>query len=148
MSLGILRFLAALAAGGVFAFGLVLSGMTDPAKVKGFLNVAGLIDEAYFGPWNPSLIFVMCGALLVTLPAFLLLPRMKKPWLDSVFNLPTRTDIDKNLIIGAVLFGLGWGLVGYCPGPALAALLLGGQGVLCFVVMMLLGMWSAKKFLR
>jgi uncharacterized membrane protein YedE/YeeE len=145
MSLNILRFFVALIAGAVFAFGLVLSGMTDPVKVKGFLNVAGLIDEAYFGSWNPSLAFVMAGALFVMLPAFLVVPRLKKPLLDSVFHLPTRTDVDKPLIVGAVLFGLGWGLVGYCPGPALAALLLGGQEVLFFVVMMLVGMWAAKK---
>lgn len=148
MSLNVLRFLAALLIGAVFAFGLVLSGMTDPVKVKGFLNVAGLIDQDHFGSWDPSLMLVMAGALLVMLPAFLILPRMSKPWLDGVFSLPTRTDIDKNLIIGAVLFGVGWGLAGYCPGPALAALLLGGQSVLIFVVTMLLGMWLAKKILK
>ena len=137
----------ALLAGALFAVGLVLSGMTQPAKVIGFLNVAGLVDPAPFGRWDPRLAFVMGGALLVTLVAFAVTPRPgRKPWLAESFQLPTRKDIDARLLAGAALFGIGWGLAGYCPGPALASVLTGGLDALVFVAALAAGMWAAVRF--
>ena len=133
-------------AGALFAFGLVLSGMTQPAKIIGFLNLAGLVDPARFGRWDPSLAFVMGGALLVTLVAFAVTPRPgRKPWLAESFVLPTRKDIDGRLVLGAALFGIGWGLAGYCPGPALASVLTGGLDALVFVAALAAGMWAAVR---
>lgn len=145
--------ITALVAGLVFALGLVLSGMTQPAKVVGFLNVMGLQHgiswTAQPGFWDPSLALVMGGALAVTLIAFALTPSRAnaKPWFDHVFHIPTKKEIDRKLILGGVLFGIGWGLAGYCPGPALASLLVGGVDVFAFVAAMLGGMWAAKKWL-
>lgn len=145
-----LKILVAALAGGLFAAGLVLSGMVLPAKVQGFLNLGGLWDPQRFGPWDASLAFVMGGALLVTLLAFAVTPPTprhpaRKPWLAKAFQLPTRKDIDTRLVLGAALFGVGWGLVGYCPGPALASVLTGGGAVAVFVVAMLVGMAIAKR---
>lgn len=135
-----------LAAGIMFATGLVLSGMTQPAKVIGFLNLGGIFAPARFGAWDPSLAFVMGGAVLVTLVAFAVTPRAgRKPWAAAAFELPTRQDIDFRLIAGAVMFGVGWGLSGYCPGPALASLLSGGLDVLVFVAALLVGLLTAKR---
>lgn len=140
------RLFFALFAGALFAVGLVLSGMTQPAKIIGFLNVAGLVDPARFGRWDPSLAFVMGGALLVTLVAFAVTPRPgRKPWLAESFQLPTRKDIDARLLAGAALFGVGWGLAGYCPGPALASVLTGGLDALVFVAALAAGMWAAVR---
>lgn len=140
------RLFFALLAGALFAVGLVLSGMTQPAKIIGFLNVAGLVDPARFGRWDPSLAFVMGGALLVTLVAFAVTPRPgRKPWLAESFQLPTRKDIDARLLLGAALFGIGWGLAGYCPGPALASVLTGGLDALVFVATLAAGMWAAVR---
>lgn len=135
-----------LAAGSLFATGLVVSGMTQPAKVIGFLNFGGMVAPAQFGAWDASLAFVMGGALMVTLAAFALTPRAgRKPWAAPSFEIPTRRDIDAKLIAGASLFGIGWGLAGYCPGPALASLLSGGLDALVFVVALLLGLFAAKR---
>jgi uncharacterized protein len=145
--------ITAFVAGLVFSLGLVLSGMTQPAKVIGFLNVMGLQNgiswTAAPGHWDPSLALVMGGALAVTLIGFALTPGRKnaKPWFDQVFHLPTKKEIDRKLIVGGVLFGIGWGLAGYCPGPALASLLVGGVDALAFCAAMLAGMWTAKKWL-
>lgn len=140
------RLFFALLAGALFAVGLVLSGMTQPAKIIGFLNVAGLFDPTRFGRWDPSLAFVMGGALLVTLVAFAVTPRPgRKPWLAESFQLPTRKDIDARLVLGAALFGIGWGLAGYCPGPALASVLTGGLDALVFVAALAAGMWAAVQ---
>lgn len=106
----------------LFAFGLVVGGMTDPARVQGFLDV--------FGAWNPSLAFVMGGALAVY---GLLIRLLRRP------PAPTVSAIDVRLVAGAALFGVGWGLAGYCPGPALTATAVGGPGTLLFVVAMLGG---------
>ncbi|WHZ10371.1 MAG: YeeE/YedE family protein [Burkholderiaceae bacterium] len=141
-----MRWMLALVSGALFAVGLVLSGMTEPARVIGFLNVGGLIDPARFGRWDPSLAFVMGGAVAVSLLAFAITPRPgRSPWLADRFRLPTRSDIDARLLVGAALFGVGWGLGGYCPGPALASALTGGAGTLVFVAALALGMWAATR---
>jgi uncharacterized protein len=135
--------------GALFAIGLVVSGMTQPPKVIGFLNVGGIFAPERFGAWDASLAFVMGGALLVTLMAFAVTPRVgKRPWAAASFDLPTRKDIDAKLVVGAVLFGIGWGLVGYCPGPALASLLTGGVDVIVFVAALATGMWVARRFVK
>jgi uncharacterized protein len=145
------KSLFALAAGLLFSLGLVVSGMTQPAKVIGFLHLAGLAQgiswQAAPGFWDPSLALVMGGALLVTLIAFAVTPQKSKPWADDKFHLPTRSDIDAKLLIGSAVFGIGWALAGYCPGPGLASLLTGGVDALAFVVALLVGMWGAKRWL-
>lgn len=132
--------LVALLAGIIFAAGLVLGGMTDPRKVQGFLDVGGIGS----GRWDPSLAFVMGGALLVSFLAFWSIRHRSAPWFAEKFELPTRNDIDARLIAGAALFGIGWGIGGYCPGPALASLLTGDADILIFMVAMIAGMLSAK----
>jgi uncharacterized membrane protein YedE/YeeE len=126
------RTIAALFAGALFGVGLVVSGMANPQKVVGFLDVAG--------DWDPTLAFVMGGALLVTVPAFRLILRRPRPVLADGFALPTKSDVDGRLLGGAALFGVGWGLSGFCPGPAVAALSTGLTPVLAFVAAMLVGM--------
>jgi hypothetical protein len=108
------RVVVALVAGLIFGAGLAVSGMTDPAKVLGFLDVSG-------GSWDPSLAFVMAGAIAVHAPVVRWLRRRGRPWLGDRVHLPTRTIIDGRLLGGAALFGIGWGLAGYCPGPAVVA---------------------------
>ncbi len=135
--------------GALFAIGLVVSGMTQPPKVIGFLNIGGIFAPNRFGAWDASLAFVMGGALLVTLVAFAVTPRAgKRPWAVASFDLPTRKDIDAKLVVGAALFGIGWGLVGYCPGPALASLLTGGVDVIVFAAALAAGMWAARRFVK
>ena len=137
----------ALLSGALFAVGLVVSGMTQPAKVMGFLNVGGIFAPERFGAWDASLAFVMGGALLVTLVAFAVTPREgNTPWAAPSFELPKRQDIDRNLVLGAALFGVGWGLAGYCPGPAIASLLYGGLDAIYFIAALAVGMWTAKRF--
>ena len=116
----------------LFGLGLLLSGMTDPGKVLGFLDL--------FGTWDPSLAFVMGGALIPSGIAWLIHRRMHAPVLAETFDVPTSRLIDRPLIGGAILFGLGWGLVGLCPGPALAALTTASWQAAIFVVAMLAGM--------
>ena len=132
--------LIALAAGLLFGAGLAVSGMHDPAKVLGFLDVAAIAS----GGWDPSLAFVMAGGLAVTLPAFWYARRRKAPLAAPAFQTPTATAIDKRLMLGALLFGGGWGLVGYCPGPALAALAFGATGTILFALAMVAGMALAR----
>ena len=132
--------LIALAAGLLFGAGLAVSGMYDPAKVLGFLDVAAIAS----GGWDPSLAFVMAGGLAVTLPAFWYARRRKAPLAAPAFQTPTATAIDKRLMLGALLFGGGWGLVGYCPGPALAALAFGATGTILFALAMVAGMALAR----
>ncbi|MBS7808091.1 DUF6691 family protein [Variovorax sp. PCZ-1] len=132
----------------LFSLGLVLSGMTQPAKVLGFLNITGLAQgvswTAEAGRWDPSLAFVMGGALMVTLIAFAITPQRAKPWAEERFDLPTRNDIDAPLLGGAVLFGAGWGMAGYCPGPALASVFVSWDAVI-FAAAMLVGMFVVRR---
>ena len=120
----------------LFGLGLVISGMANPAKIINFLDLAGT--------WDPSLAFVMGGAVIVTFIGYRLVWTRGQPLLSAKFHLPTRTDIDARLIGGPALFGVGWGLSGFCPGPALTALGLGASGTLAFVPAMFAGMWAAK----
>jgi uncharacterized membrane protein YedE/YeeE len=129
--------LANLAAGLVFGLGLVVSGMIDPAKVLNFLDL--------FGHWDPSLAFVMAGAVAVTLVGYRLVLQHPGPLLGGGFALPTRRDLDRRLLVGAAVFGVGWGLGGYCPGPAITALGLAATGTLVFVPAMLIGMALARR---
>jgi uncharacterized membrane protein YedE/YeeE len=122
----------ALFAGILFGLGLTLSGMSDPAKVLGFLNIAG--------DWVPDLIFVMGGAVVVTLIFTPLVVKRARPLLADSFSLPTTKTLDKRLVSGAVLFGVGWGLSGYCPGPAVVSLLYGYESTIVFCLAMLAGM--------
>ncbi|HEU0069936.1 MAG TPA: DUF6691 family protein [Alphaproteobacteria bacterium] len=126
------RHLAALLAGLLFGAGLAVSQMIDPAKVLGFLDIAG--------DWDPSLILVMVGALIVAAPAFWIADRRIRPVCGERFDIPARRDIDKRLVLGAIVFGIGWGLAGYCPGPAIAGLTLGLWQTWLFVAAMLAGM--------
>ncbi|MBL8906293.1 MAG: YeeE/YedE family protein [Rhizobiales bacterium] len=120
----------------IFGLGLVVSGMVDPAKVQNFLDI--------FGIWDPSLAFVMAGAVLVAFAGYRLAWRNATPMLDDQFHLPKSTAIDRRLILGAAVFGTGWGLGGYCPGPALTAMGLLAPGTIAFVPAMLIGMWLAR----
>ena len=131
-----MSFLVNLALGLLFGIGLVVSGMSDPAKVLNFLDL--------FGTWDPSLAFVMGGAVLVAFFGYRLVLARGKPIVGGRFHLPAKTDIDIRVIAGPAIFGIGWGLGGFCPGPALTALGLGATGTLAFVPAMLLGMWAAR----
>jgi len=132
-----MRGIVALLCGIVFGVGLAVSGMTDTAKVLGFLDVAG--------NWIPDLAFVMGGAVCVTLVAFRFVLKMKKPLLSASFSLPTKSALDGRLLSGAAIFGIGWGVYGYCPGPALSALTYLDSKTAIFVVSMLVGMALANQ---
>ena len=132
-----MKAIVGLLCGLVFGIGLAMSGMTDTAVVLGFLDVTGA--------WNPDLAFVMGGAVLVTLIAFRFVLRMKRPILNPRFTLPKSSVIDGRLLGGAAIFGIGWGIYGYCPGPALAALGYMDSKTAMFVVAMLIGMALANK---
>ncbi len=123
--------------GTLFGLGLTVAGMTLPSKVRGFLDFAG--------DWDPTLMFVMGGAITVHLPLYRLIKRRKSPVFAERFQLPTRKDIDLRLVLGAALFGVGWGLGGYCPGPGLTSLVSGSLSAVAFVLAMLTGMWLTMK---
>ena len=125
-----------LVCGIIFGIGLTVSEMIDPAKVLGFLNI--------FGDWDPSLAFVMVGALIISSPFFHLFKNNKKPIFVKSFNYTTNKEINKKLIIGSSLFGAGWGLAGLCPGPAIASLALLNINSAAFVVAMFVGFYLAK----
>ena len=127
-----MQIVIALLVGLVFGLGLIVSGMTDPARVLGFLDLAGW--------WNPSLAFVMGGAIAVALPAFVVAARRQRTLTGAPLQLPTATRIDRRLVLGALAFGAGWGLAGLCPGPALALIATGNGKVLVFVASILVGM--------
>lgn len=127
-----LHRIAEFVVGLLFGVGLMLSGMTDPGKVIGFLDL--------FGTWDPSLALVMGGAIMVGFFAFTVAKKRTGSFLGGALRLPTNTDIDKKLVIGSLLFGAGWGLAGFCPGPALVSMADGQPKALVFVVAMLVGM--------
>ena len=124
--------LASLLAGLVFGLGLILSGMADPAKVLGFLDLAGA--------WDPSLALVMAGAIAVGVVAFRVARRRTASFLGAEMRLPGARHIDRRLVVGSMLFGVGWGIAGFCPGPGLVALGMGEGKALVFVAAMLAGM--------
>lgn len=126
------RSIIALLSGTLFGFGLALSGMMDPARVRGFLDI--------LGDWDPTLAFVMGGALLVMALAWLMRGKLHKPVMCDEFSLPGTTLIDGKLVGGAVLFGIGWGIAGLCPGPAIASLATYPGQALVFIVAMIVGM--------
>jgi uncharacterized membrane protein YedE/YeeE len=128
--------LAGVVAGFIFGLGLCLSGLADPSVVQGFLDVAGA--------WNPALLFVMGAGVTVTLIGYPLIFRRGRPLWAPRFNLPTSTAIDTSLISGAVIFGVGWGLAGYCPGPAVVSLASGRTEVFVFVTAMVTGMIAVR----
>jgi uncharacterized protein len=127
-----MQILSALMVGLVFGIGLIVAGMTNPAKVQGFLDLTG--------NWDPSLAFVMGGAILVGLVAFRFAGKRERSLLGEAMRLPTATAIDRRLVLGGLAFGAGWGLAGFCPGPALASLATGGIKPLIFSAAMLAGM--------
>lgn len=127
-----MKSILALFCGMLFGVGLALSGMTDTHKVIGFLDI--------FGNWMPDLIFVMGAAVITTLLSFSIILRRKFPLLDNKFYLPTEQKLDRKLILGAALFGIGWGVYGYCPGPAIAALAYLQPVTIIFVLAMTAGM--------
>ena len=121
----------------IFGIGLVISEMINPAKVLGFLNL--------FGEWDPSLAFVMIGALVVATPLFHLFKNKEKPIFSTSFSISENKEIDKRLIIGSILFGAGWGLVGLCPGPAISSIALFNVSSVTFVFSMFIGFYIATK---
>ena len=134
--------IAALICGLIFGWGLLISGMVQPAKVLAFLDI--------FGAWDPSLAVVMLAALVVSVPGFRLAKRRVRPILATQSVWPTKTRVDRQLVIGSLLFGIGWGLVGLCPGPALENLVTLSPRVIVFVVAMTGGMvlhdiWSQRR---
>jgi uncharacterized membrane protein YedE/YeeE len=124
----------------IFGLGLLVSDMSNPAKVLNFLDLAAIRT----GTWDPSLAFVMAGAIMVTYIGFTLVLRRSRPLFAEQFHLPGRADIDARVIAGPAIFGIGWGLSGFCPGPAFTALGFGTTAALLFVVAMLAGMWLAR----
>lgn len=128
----IMRQIAIIASGVLFGAGLTLGGMTDPARVRGFLDL--------FGDWDPTLAFVMGGAVIVMAIAWRFQPRLSRPVFAEAFALPTRKDLTAKLIGGSALFGVGWGVAGLCPGPGIAALVIEPASAAIFVVAMLAGM--------
>ena len=129
--------LVSLFCGIIFSIGLVISQMINPAKVLGFLNL--------FGEWDPSLAFVMIGALIIYSPLFHLFKNKEKPSFSSSFSISNKKEIDKELIFGSILFGAGWGLVGLCPGPAITSIALLNVSSAIFVVSMFIGFYIASK---
>ncbi len=121
-----------------FGFGLIISGMTNPQKILNFLDLGG--------SWDPSLIFVMGGGVLVGLAGFYLTAKRTEVFFGGAMHLPTRRDITKPLVIGSFIFGVGWGIAGFCPGPAIVSIGSGQIKAAGFVVAMLIGMWVCDKF--
>ena len=124
-----------LLSGIIFGLGLTVSSMTNPAKVIGFLDITG--------NWDPSLMFVMLGAIAISAPFFYLLRNKNKPLFDSNFEIPTIKNLDKKLVLGASIFGIGWGMVGFCPGPAIASLAFLNPFSIIFVIAMVGGFYMS-----
>jgi uncharacterized membrane protein YedE/YeeE len=133
-------FLVPLVSGTIFGGGLALGGMTDPARVRGFLDL--------FGAWDPTLAFVMGGAVLVMALAWLVQKRMQRPVFATGFSLPDRSDITPRLVGGSALFGIGWGITGFCPGGALPMIGTGNADVLIFIAAMVAGITAARLAIR
>ena len=127
-----MQFLVALLGGITFGLGLAVSGMTDRNKVLNFLDL--------FGTWDPALMFVMGGALMVSVPGYFFVRKLHRPILSKQFFMPTNTQIDLRLVAGAALFGIGWGLYGYCPGPAVASIAYGKPETWAFLIAMVVGL--------
>jgi uncharacterized membrane protein YedE/YeeE len=134
------RLITALIIGAIFGTGLAIAGMLNPSKVVGFLDV--------FGDWDPSLAFVMGGGVLVNAIGHRRVMKRKAPVQCATFSMPTSTNIDKPLVIGSAIFGVGWGLAGLCPGPVVASLLLNGQAMLPFFGLMILGLLVGRIVMR
>lgn len=128
------------AIGLVFGVGLVISGMSDPAKVLNFLDLAAIGSRS----WDPSLAFVMAGAVAVTFIGFAVVLKRPRPLFAETFHLPARRELDFRIVSGPVIFGVGWGLAGFCPGPAFTALGFGSRAAVLFVAAMLAGMLLAR----
>jgi uncharacterized membrane protein YedE/YeeE len=135
-----MKNLVTLACGALFGLGLVISGMTDTTRVQGFLD--------FFGVWDATLVFVMGGAIIPMFIAWRIAAIREKSVLGGLIPLSPKTELDRSLIMGAVLFGAGWGLSGFCPGPALASSTFGGTGGLTFLAAMLAGMLIAPPIIR
>jgi uncharacterized protein len=133
---GLQRSVVALLTGVVFGLGLAVAGMTDPNKVLAFLDITGR--------WDPSLLFVLGGAVVLCFFGFRWILRRERPVYGTGFSLPSRTDIDGHLVYGALMFGVGWGLAGYCPGPALASVGFGNAEALWFLPAMFAGMFARR----
>lgn len=135
--------LAGLFCGAIFGFGLALSGMLNPARVRGFLDI--------FGRFDPGLAFVLAGAVTASTAGFLVSRRLRAPLFDDAFHIPKSRTIDRRLVLGAAVFGVGWGMAGFCPGPGVAALALGIAPAFIFIAAMLVGMllhdrwWSNRS---
>ena len=134
------RLIIALIIGSIFGTGLAIAGMLNPSKVVGFLDV--------FGDWDPSLAFVMGGAVLVNAIGHRFVMKLKAPIQCATFSMPRSTNIDKPLVIGSVIFGVGWGLAGLCPGPVVASLLLNGQVMLPFFGLLIAGILVGRIVMR
>jgi uncharacterized membrane protein YedE/YeeE len=135
-----MSILVQFAIGLVFGLGLVIAGMSNPAKVLNFLDLAAIPT----GGWDPSLAFVMAGAIAVTFIGFKLVLRRPQPIFGGKFHLPSASEIDARIVAGPAIFGVGWGLAGFCPGPAFTALTTGGGAAVMFVGAMLAGMAGAR----
>ncbi len=131
-----MRILSTFLVGLIFGLGLVISQMTNPAKILAFLDIGG--------NWDPSLLIVMGAALATTMIGYRFILRRPKPVLETAFHIPTKTVIDRPLLIGSAIFGLGWGMAGLCPGPGIAVAAVGGITPLIFILAMVLGMWGQR----
>ncbi len=131
---------SSLLSGIIFGLGLTISGMVNPEKVLGFLNI--------FDAWDPSLMFVMFGAILIFSPLHYIFKRKSRPIFAKNFFVPSKTNIDKNLIIGAIMFGAGWGLAGLCPGPAISAISFLNTSIYLFVLFMFVGFYLGNFFIN
>ena len=134
------RLITALIIGAIFGTGLAIAGMLNPSKVVGFLDI--------FGDWDPSLAFVMGGGVLVNAIGHRFVMKRKAPIQYAIFSMPRSTNIDKPLVIGSVIFGMGWGLAGLCPGPVVASLLLNGQAMPPFFGLMIAGLLVGRIVMR
>jgi uncharacterized membrane protein YedE/YeeE len=139
-----MRVFVQFAIGLIFGLGLVIAGMSNPAKVLNFLDLAAIPG----GRWDPSLAFVLIGAIAVTALGYRLVLKREAPVFGGAFQLPTVTTIDARILTGPAIFGIGWGLAGFCPGPAFTALGAGSERAALFVVMMMIGMAAARAGLR